>query len=131
MKIKTSITLSEEVLREIDQISGESRNRSAFIENAIQDYLKKRAKKISDDRDLEILNRNSKRLKRDLDRNMKHMQHMRDRLHEGIKVVSSQQKHQYIFGIQIPGGHHTQFAFYFCKKILKSPSQPLGDLKIF
>jgi len=65
MKIKTSITLSEEVLREIDQISGESRNRSAFIENAIQDYLKKRAKKIRDDRDLEILNRNSKRLNRE------------------------------------------------------------------
>jgi len=65
MKIKTSITLSEEVLREIDQISGESRNRSAFIENAIQAYLKKRAKKISDDRDLEILNRNSKRLNRE------------------------------------------------------------------
>jgi metal-responsive CopG/Arc/MetJ family transcriptional regulator len=65
MKIKTSITLSEEVLREIDQISGESRNRSAFIENAIKDYLKKRAKKIRDDRDLEILNRNSKRLNRE------------------------------------------------------------------
>lgn len=65
MKIKTSITLSEEVLREIDQISGESRNRSAFIENAVQDYLKKRAKKISADRDLEILNRNSKRLNRE------------------------------------------------------------------
>lgn len=65
MKIKTSITLSEEVLREIDQISGESRNRSAFIENAIQDYLKKRAKKIRADRDLEILNRNSKRLNRE------------------------------------------------------------------
>ena len=65
MKINTSITLSEEVLREIDQISGESRNRSAFIENAVQDYLKKRAKKIRDDRDLEILNRNSKRLNRE------------------------------------------------------------------
>jgi len=65
MKIKTSITLSEEVLLKIDQISGESRNRSAFIENAIQDYLKKRAKKISADRDLEILNRNSKRLNRE------------------------------------------------------------------
>ena len=65
MKIKTSITLSEEVLREIDQISGESRNRSAFIEIAIRDFLKKRAKKIRDDRDLEILNKNSKRLNRE------------------------------------------------------------------
>jgi len=65
MKIKTSITLSEEVLLEIDKISGETRNRSAFIEIAIRDFLKKRAKKIRDDRDLEILNRNSKRLNRE------------------------------------------------------------------
>ena len=65
MKIKTSITLSEEVLLEIDKISGQSRNRSAFIEIAIRDFLKKRAKKIRDDRDLEILNRNSKRLNRE------------------------------------------------------------------
>jgi len=65
MKIKTSITLSEEVLLEIDKISGESRNRSAFIEMAIRDFLKKRAKKIRDDRDLEILNKNSKRLNRE------------------------------------------------------------------
>ena len=65
MKIKTSITLSEEVLLEIDQITGESRNRSAFIEIAIRDFLKKRAKKIRDDRDLDILNRNSKRLNRE------------------------------------------------------------------
>ena len=65
MKIKTSITLSEEVLLEIDKISGETRNRSAFIEIAIRDFLKKRAKKIRDDRDLEILNKNSKRLNRE------------------------------------------------------------------
>ena len=65
MKIKTSITLSEEVLRAIDQISGESKNRSAFIELAIRDYLKKKAKKLRDDRDLEILNQNSKRLNRE------------------------------------------------------------------
>ena len=50
MKIKTSITLSEEVLLEIDKISGETRNRSAFIEIAIRDFLKKRAKKIRDER---------------------------------------------------------------------------------
>jgi len=65
MKIKTSITLSEEVLLEIDKISGETRNRSAFIEIAIRDFLKKRAKKIRDARDLEILNKNSKRLNRE------------------------------------------------------------------
>ena len=62
MKVKTSITLSEDVLRAIDQISGESINRSAFIELALKDYLAKKAKKMRDQRDLEILNNSSKRL---------------------------------------------------------------------
>jgi metal-responsive CopG/Arc/MetJ family transcriptional regulator len=62
MKVKTSITLSEDVLRAIDQISGESINRSAFIELALKDYLAEKAKKMRDQRDLEILNNNSKSL---------------------------------------------------------------------
>jgi metal-responsive CopG/Arc/MetJ family transcriptional regulator len=62
MKVKTSITLSEDVLRAIDQMSGESINRSAFIELALKDYLAKKAKKMRDQRDLEILNNSSKRL---------------------------------------------------------------------
>jgi metal-responsive CopG/Arc/MetJ family transcriptional regulator len=65
MKVKTSITLSEEILHAIDQILGESKNRSAFIEHALRDYLKKRSNKIRDNKDLEILNRNSKRLNRE------------------------------------------------------------------
>ena len=65
MKVKTSITLSEDVLRAIDQISGESINRSAFIELALKDYLAKKEKKLRDQRDLEILNKNSKRLNRE------------------------------------------------------------------
>jgi metal-responsive CopG/Arc/MetJ family transcriptional regulator len=65
MKIKTSITLSEDVLRAVDQISGESRNRSALIELALREYLKKKAKELRDEKDLEILNKNSKRLNRE------------------------------------------------------------------
>ena len=65
MKIKTSITLSEDVLESIDHIVGKSKNRSAFIENALRDYLEKRAKKLRDKRDLEILNKNSERLNRE------------------------------------------------------------------
>jgi metal-responsive CopG/Arc/MetJ family transcriptional regulator len=65
MKIKTSITLSEDVLRAIDQINGESKNRSAFIELALREYLKKKAKKLRDEKDLEILNKSSKRLNRE------------------------------------------------------------------
>ena len=65
MKVKTSITLSEDLLYTIDQILGESKNRSAFIELALRDYLRNRSKMLRDDNDLEILNRNSKRLNRE------------------------------------------------------------------
>ena len=65
MKVKTSITLSAEILHAIDQILGDSRNRSAFIEHALRDYLRKRSKKLRDDRDLEIINKNSRRLNRE------------------------------------------------------------------
>ena len=65
MKIKTSITLSEDILEAIDRIIVKPKNRSAFIENALRDYLEKRAKKLRDDKDLEILNKNSDRLNRE------------------------------------------------------------------
>ena len=62
MKVKTSITLSEDVLEAIDHAIGQSKKRSAFIEQIIRDYFEKRAKKLQDDKDLEILNKNSDRL---------------------------------------------------------------------
>lgn len=65
MKVKTSITLSEEILHAIDQILGESKNRSAFIEYALRDYLRKRSITLRNEKDLEILNKNSKRLNRE------------------------------------------------------------------
>jgi len=65
MKIKTSITLSEDILQSIDKILGDSRNRSAFIEAALRAYLTQRAKKSRDDKDLEILNKNSERLNKE------------------------------------------------------------------
>lgn len=65
MKVKTSITLSEDILLAIDQILGKSKSRSAFIEYALRDYLRKRSKTLRNEKDLEILNRNSKRLNRE------------------------------------------------------------------
>ena len=65
MKTKTSITLSEDILQAIDQNLGESKNRSAFIERALRDYLGRRTKALRNDRDLEILNKHSKRLNRE------------------------------------------------------------------
>jgi metal-responsive CopG/Arc/MetJ family transcriptional regulator len=65
MKVKTSITLSGDVLAAIDRVIGKSKNRSAFIENLIRDHIEKRAKKLQEDKDLEILNKNSDRLNRE------------------------------------------------------------------
>ena len=62
MKIKTSITLSDDILKAIDQEIGETENRSSFIEKGMRFYLEKKAKEIRDARDLEIINRCSDRL---------------------------------------------------------------------
>jgi len=65
MKIKTSITLSEDIVTAIDGILGESMNRSALIESALRAYLGQRAKESREDKDLKILNKNSERLNRE------------------------------------------------------------------
>ena len=65
MKAKISITLSEDIIKSIDSILGGSQNRSAFIETALRSYLAQKVKKSRDDKDLEILNRNSERLNKE------------------------------------------------------------------
>ncbi len=65
MKIKTSITLSEDIVTAIDAILGESMNRSALIEVALRAYLAQKAKESREDKDLKILNKNSERLNRE------------------------------------------------------------------
>jgi metal-responsive CopG/Arc/MetJ family transcriptional regulator len=57
MKEKTSVTLSPDVLRGIDRLSGSKRSRSAFIEDVLRHYLKERVKAERSARDLAILNR--------------------------------------------------------------------------
>ncbi len=57
MKVKTSITLSEDLVRRMDEMAGEYGNRSALIERAIRDFLSAQAKRRRDSQDLEILNR--------------------------------------------------------------------------
>jgi len=65
MKIKTSITLSEEIVREIDELSSQYGNRSALIEQAIRDFLATEAKRRRDLQDIEILNRRSDALNKE------------------------------------------------------------------
>jgi metal-responsive CopG/Arc/MetJ family transcriptional regulator len=55
MKVKTSITLSDTLLAEIDNLSG--KNRSEFIEQVLRSYLRKRKKRERDARDREIIDK--------------------------------------------------------------------------
>ena len=57
MKVKTSITLSDELLAEIDRLSTEFRSRSEFLETAARDYLRQLARQEREERDLSILDR--------------------------------------------------------------------------
>ena len=57
MKIKTSITLSQELIEQMDALAGLYGNRSALIEKAVRDLIAKETKRQRDAKDLEILNR--------------------------------------------------------------------------
>ncbi|MBT4497690.1 MAG: ribbon-helix-helix domain-containing protein [Gemmatimonadetes bacterium] len=57
MKVKTSVTLSEELVREMDDLSSQYGNRSALVEQAIREFLIAEARRRRDAQDLEILNR--------------------------------------------------------------------------
>ena len=65
MKVKTSITISEDLIREIDALSSQYGNRSALIERAVRDFLTAEANRRRDIKDLEILNRRSDALNRE------------------------------------------------------------------
>jgi metal-responsive CopG/Arc/MetJ family transcriptional regulator len=62
MKIKTSITLSEELVKAIDQRHS---NRSEFIEKGMRAYLRQLKREERDAHDLEILNKYADELNRE------------------------------------------------------------------
>ena len=59
VRVKTSITLPEEVLKRIDRVE---KNRSALLERAALAYLARLERETRDRNDLEIINRNADRL---------------------------------------------------------------------
>jgi metal-responsive CopG/Arc/MetJ family transcriptional regulator len=59
MKQKTSITLSSDVLTEIDRCAGSTSSRSAFIEGIIREYFKEKVRQAINQRDMEIINANA------------------------------------------------------------------------
>ena len=62
MKVKTSITLSPEVVAEMDQQAGTKLSRSAFIERVLRMYLLARARREVHARDVARINAAAARL---------------------------------------------------------------------
>lgn len=62
MKIKTSITLSEDLLEAIDQRSVQFKNRSDFIEAAIRAFIAQIIRDEQNAKDLAIINQRADRL---------------------------------------------------------------------
>lgn len=65
MREKTSITLSPDVIVEIDRHVGSRRSRSAFIEEVLRHYFRERAREAINARDVEIINANADALNRE------------------------------------------------------------------
>jgi metal-responsive CopG/Arc/MetJ family transcriptional regulator len=62
MKEKTSITLSSDLLAQVDRLAGSKVSRSAFIERVLRIYLQERTRKQIHARDLERINAAADRL---------------------------------------------------------------------
>ena len=55
--MKTSLTLSREVVRGIDRMAGRKRSRSAVVDDVLRGYLLHRARTAANARDAEKINR--------------------------------------------------------------------------
>jgi len=62
MKEKTSITLSADLLVQIDRLAGAQVSRSAFIEQVLRNYFRERSRRKTQTRDLKRINAAADRL---------------------------------------------------------------------
>jgi metal-responsive CopG/Arc/MetJ family transcriptional regulator len=62
MKIKTSLTLSDDLVETLDQLAGPDVSRSAFIEKILRDYIEGRAQARRNARETAAINRNAAKL---------------------------------------------------------------------
>jgi metal-responsive CopG/Arc/MetJ family transcriptional regulator len=67
MRIKTSITIDERVLKAIDKATTRSRSRSRIIEDAAREFLARRARVAREARDLAILNESAAALNEEME----------------------------------------------------------------
>jgi metal-responsive CopG/Arc/MetJ family transcriptional regulator len=66
MKVKTSITLSEELIAVIDLYLTQYKTRSQFVEAAVQSFVRQLRKAERDAHDIAIINKNATRLNREM-----------------------------------------------------------------
>jgi metal-responsive CopG/Arc/MetJ family transcriptional regulator len=62
MKVKTSLTLSEDLVASIDKLAGTKVSRSALIEQILRESLARRAQARKNARDVAAINRHAARL---------------------------------------------------------------------
>ena len=67
MRVKTSVTIDERVLRAIDKTTTRTRSRSRVIEDAAREFLARRARAVRESRDLTILNESADALNREME----------------------------------------------------------------
>ena len=67
MRGKISITLSEQALQALEELSTSGSNRSRVIEEAVMEYVERRRRLERERRDLEILNRVADGLNREVE----------------------------------------------------------------
>jgi metal-responsive CopG/Arc/MetJ family transcriptional regulator len=67
MKEKTSITLSSDILAQVDRNAGTKASRSAFIEGVLREYFKVKVREAINARDLELINANIDYLNREME----------------------------------------------------------------
>ena len=65
MKIKTSITITNTILKEIDNLIKNDGNRSLFIEDAVKYYLNYQKRLLRNENDLIIINSKAKKLNKE------------------------------------------------------------------
>ena len=66
MKQKTSITLSEAVLQELDRRAGSGESRSAYIEKVLRRHFRRLDREAAQARDVERINAAAERLNADM-----------------------------------------------------------------
>lgn len=65
MRVRTSVTLPEELLVEVDALAGKKNGRSAVVESALVAYVAKEKPKKLNRRDIRIINENAEKLNKE------------------------------------------------------------------